>query len=1550
MKRPHARSRIRLPLLRLAACILLALHSGAAVAAEEFRLTVTAGGYALEPVSRAEGTFRRVEASFPGRILEPGLPSLPMRTFLVGVPEGARVVAIVESEEHADIPGDPIEPAGLDTLIGSEPISIIHPVLDERTYRSGDWFPETLVSIGAEGRFRHQSVVPIHVRTFRTIPASGLLRVYERIELLVRIEEDPARDGKRSLREPAPDDPFFENLYIQTIVNHESARKHRTRPARAFFPPKRSGGSTEWKIRVREGGLYRIDHEELAAAGFPNAAPAGSIALARRGFSDAELAAGGDPFTERLLPLLVEDKDEDGLFGAGDRLFAYLPGFREDRMKRDNDDRFASEAVYFLSTEGGAPPFETRSGWRGYPGLAPLPSFPDSIRWEEDFYYDFKTIAETLDVYYPANNLTDLQMDIDLPPADTNGMFRIKAMTVSAYYPLHPYHRYVILHEAAGDTVFNEVVYGSRGALFTSGLSFPAALLATGSNRFLYKGSRGSDSTTPITGALGFLDWFEVHAPFLYVARNDYARFSTGRETGRVQMEVAGFDDPEPIVLDLSDPYAPILVEPDSVRFENGAWTIVLQDSVGFPRAYAAATRDGARRLGEGAILRDEPSRLAFEEADYLIVAWDDLLEAVEPLAEHRESQGYRVARVRVSDVYDEFNGGVKDPIALQRFFRYAFERWEIPPTYVLLVGDGYEEQRGIATNGTAGDADLVPSYPMFQRGAPSVGNEWVASDAWYALLDGNGDLAPEMVIGRFPASSAAEADVLVEKTLAYEAERKEEPWRRRVAFVADDAWVKDSAVQPYRNGAQYAFENASFDFAKRISSEGALRADTTTLFLSRDADIYRSLCPYGDPPNPMYADHTCVMTLTRDPNLGFTPRFFDLLNRTGVSLVNFQGHGNRTSLTHELFLVHGRDTAFTGRFHNDLTDFSEAGAPPYIFLAFGCSISEFEVFTSYGYDALGENMILLPGRGGVLTYGSTGLEYLDPNIQLNRFVLARWFPVLGDTRETPGVGFDRTAGEGLTSGMIDYSFASGQTGPVRRFVVLGDPALRIGPPPPTLLVTMEGDTIPDGATRLPAPDGSPWAIEARIAADVHIEEDSIEVLENGEPIDRGLYTIERSVDPATNRWVWTVLVERAPEESLRAIGFRATDRWGTALSHTMRTWAEIAFSFEGAAYVESLLVSQASRLRIDIGADVSLALSDIRAETQSALFDADTLFRTSDSTWAAEIDLLLAEGEQEIVVSIGGLRKALIVRAASSGIRIAASVDGIEVESGHFLLGHLDGTPPAIDARIETWLGFSTDSVRVLAGGVLVPPGEYATSIDTIEGRIVLRIGYEPAIGNETGDIRIEAYAGAVSSLFLLRASLPIALTADGTAVENGDFLAPMSVLRASATYPNDLPLAETAFFLNGVPISPDTLRREGSDGWIAAASVETGGGTHTVAFRAGAFSASREVRVENRLRVVDPLCHPNPSKEGTGFYYHLTLPADEVKVEIYTITGRKIRVLSGLSRRAGYNENFLAWDGRDEDGDRVARGVYPFRVVAARAGEKAEAIGKIVVQDPKN
>jgi hypothetical protein len=326
-------------------------------------------------------------------------------------------------------------------------------------------------------------------------------------------------------------------------------------------------------------------------------------------------------------------------------------------------------------------------------------------------------------------------------------------------------------------------------------------------------------------------------------------------------------------------------------------------------------------------------------------------------------------------------------------------------------------------------------------------------------------------------------------------------------------------------------------------------------------------------------------------------------------------------------------------------------------------------------------------------------------------------------------------------------------------------------------------------------------------------------------------------------------------------------------------------------------------------------------------------------------MDLELPPGPVDLRVRVAGLSWTFPVRVAESGILITATVDGAEAASGHSLLGHLDGTPPVIVARVENLPGIVVDSIRILEGETAVPAELYTIVTDSADGRAFRRLTYRPVLRNGGGDIAVEARAGSVVSSFLLRASVPIRLAAGGTDLVDGDFIAGRSEVRAVASYPGDLPLAEATFLLDGAPIPPDTLRREGTDRWVATAAIEPAGGSHTVEFRAGAFSASRSVRVENRLRVEDALCHPNPVTERSGFYYQLTAPADEVRVEIYTITGRRIRVIESLSARVGYNENAEVWDGRDQDGDALARGAYLFRVIARRAGEKAESAGTIVI-----
>jgi hypothetical protein len=97
------------------------------------------------------------------------------------------------------------------------------------------------------------------------------------------------------------------------------------------------------------------------------------------------------------------------------------------------------------------------------------------------------------------------------------------------------------------------------------------------------------------------------------------------------------------------------------------------------------------------------------------------------------------------------------------------------------------------------------------------------------------------------------------------------------------------------------------------------------------------------------------------------------------------------------------------------------------------------------------------------------------------------------------------------------------------------------------------------------------------------------------------------------------------------------------------------------------------------------------------------------------------------------------------------------------------------------------------------------------------------------------------------------------------------------------------------------------------------------------------------------DVMNYPNPfdpEREETEFFADLSRDAD-LSIQIFTPTGKRIRVFEGCRASGPTRLGDCVWDGRDEDGDRVANGVYLIRAIAKTPDgtEKAESIGKAVI-----
>ena len=86
-----------------------------------------------------------------------------------------------------------------------------------------------------------------------------------------------------------------------------------------------------------------------------------------------------------------------------------------------------------------------------------------------------------------------------------------------------------------------------------------------------------------------------------------------------------------------------------------------------------------------------------------------------------------------------------------------------------------------------------------------------------------------------------------------------------------------------------------------------------------------------------------------------------------------------------------------------------------------------------------------------------------------------------------------------------------------------------------------------------------------------------------------------------------------------------------------------------------------------------------------------------------------------------------------------------------------------------------------------------------------------------------------------------------------------------------------------------------------------------------------------------------PNPFSDSTAFSYTLTQPTDKVTIKIYTLRGRLVRILEQNLPRWQYNEEF--WDGRDEEGNLLASGVYFYKFIVPDAEKKIEKVGKLAI-----
>ncbi len=467
-------------------------------------------------------------------------------------------------------------------------------------------------------------------------------------------------------------------------------------------------------------GLYRVGYEALRRAGLDlTGVPTDRIRLTNRG---------------RVVPVRVIGK---GVFGPGSSIEFY--GEALDTLYTDTN-------IYTLQvSRDGSPPVavDTR---------APSKRFRLPLAYSETLVVDnpkaYANYAPGDDAWYDTSMLVyttpkswDFPFEVD-GLADPNAAARLELVVWGVTdWPQSPDHhlRVSLNGIALADELFDGLVEQPLT------LNLPAGTLREGTNTL----------TLSLPGDTGAqwdminLDHFSLTYRRVFAARDGKLNFTAKAKA----FKVTGLPGRNVIVYRLGQ-NGPVRLAKVAVRAEGGAYSATFVGT-GKLDTYlvTVAGRMNAPRL-ESLPVREPDLE---SPARFLIIAHPDFIPGLEPLVQTRRSEGLSVRVVDVTDLYARYTYGIFDPQAIRDYI--AFAHANLGTEYVLLVGgDTYDYHDYLGR----GSLSFIPSLYA------TTGDiaKFVPADPLYADVDG--DNLPDLAIGRFPVRTAAELELMVQKTLAY--------------------------------------------------------------------------------------------------------------------------------------------------------------------------------------------------------------------------------------------------------------------------------------------------------------------------------------------------------------------------------------------------------------------------------------------------------------------------------------------------------------------------------------------------------------------------------------------------------------------------------------------------------------------------------------------------------------------------------------------------------------------------------------------------------------
>lgn len=176
--------------------------------------------------------------------------------------------------------------------------------------------------------------------------------------------------------------------------------------------------------------------------------------------------------------------------------------------------------------------------------------------------------------------------------------------------------------------------------------------------------------------------------------------------------------------------------------------------------------------------------------ADYLLIYNKLFTVPAEQLRSYRQSRdSYRSVKAEIEDLYDIFNYGIEDPVAVKRFTTYVYGNWQQPKLkYICLLGRGsFDPKKNLS------------SSVYYKNYIPVYGNP--STDGYFANVNtGTFFYYDQIAIGRLPAYTVSEAQSMVDKIIAYENQLPEKWWKIFTYITGGGSLIEQQSHQQRSN------------------------------------------------------------------------------------------------------------------------------------------------------------------------------------------------------------------------------------------------------------------------------------------------------------------------------------------------------------------------------------------------------------------------------------------------------------------------------------------------------------------------------------------------------------------------------------------------------------------------------------------------------------------------------------------------------------------------------------------------------------------------------